>query len=185
MELTETQDLKVRHLFTVYDTRNDGVLRREDYELLGHRVATERGFEPGSDEHERLTRYFLTTWERTKAIADFSRDGQIALDEWVDFYEIVICDPRAFEAVVGSLVDMMFDLFDFDENASLDREELASFRRAFGVEEADDGFFDELDIDGSGALSTAELRTAIADFFCSEDPAAPGNHFFGRIEAFA
>lgn len=179
--LTPYQEQKVRHLFALYDVRRDGVLERDDYALLADRVARERGYAPGTGAHERVTQQMLTRFERTKAIADFSRDGRIALDEWVDFFEIVINDEAAFEATVTRFIDLMFELFDFDESSELDRDELASFRRAFGVERVDDDLFERLDADASGTLCASELRAAIGDFFRSEDPGCPGSRFFGAV----
>lgn len=182
MKLSELQDKKVRHLFTVYDRRGNGFLEREDYEMLAHAVATEGGLDIDSDGHEEVRRVFLTLFESTKAIADFSRDGKIALDEWVDFFEIVVNDETAFESVVGGMVDLIFDLFDFDESTTLDRDELAAVRRAFGIPADDSGaFFDRLDLDSNGTLDVTELLAAIEDFFRSDDRDAPGNLFFGPV----
>ena len=182
MKLSALQEKKVRHLFTVYDRQANGYLERDDYEMLAHAVATERGFDLDSDEHEQVRRYFLTLFEKTKAIADFSRDGRIEADEWVDFFEIVVNDPVAFDAVVGSTLDMIFDLFDFDESTTIDRAELASVRRAFGIVGDDEGaLFELLDLDGNGTLEVSEVRTALEDFFRSDDRDAPANLFFGPV----
>jgi len=177
--LSPFQAEKVRRLFSIYDVRDNGVLERDDYALLADRIARERGHAPGTAGHERVTQELFTRFERTKAVADFSRDGKIALDEWVDFFEIVINDDAAFEATVTRFIDMMFELFDFDDSSELDRDELASFRRAFGVEAVDDDLFERLDADGSGTLCASELREAIGAFFRSDDPDAPGSRFFG------
>ncbi len=180
--LSEFQQRKLRHLFTVYDVHTNGFLERDDYELLAHAAATERSHPPGSTEHERITRAFLTQFERMKAIADFSRDGRVAPDEWLDFFEIVLADENAFEAVVGETVNLLFDMFDLDHDDVLDPEEVASLRRAFGVRtESGDDFFATLDTNGDGKLSAAEVRAAVEQFFRSEDPSEPGNLFFGPL----
>ena len=41
--------------------------------------------------------------------------------------------------------------------------------------------FAQLDLDRNGFLDTAELATAISQFFASPDSAAPGNLVFGRL----
>ena len=182
--LTELQERKIRHLFDVYDRRHNGYLERQDWELLAHSVAEARGLETESPEHEAITRAFLTQFERYKAVADFSRDGRIAPDEWVDFFEIVLGEDRAFEAVVGGTVAMIFRCFDLDEDAMIDREELHRLRATLGVhgEGDDDGLFDALDENGDGLLCATEVRHAVEDFFRSDDPDAVGNAFFGALD---
>lgn len=176
--LTALQRRKIRHLFDVYDVRRDGFLERDDYEALADAAAIARGHRRGTDEHEAVTRAFYTRFHRLKAIADFSRG--VAPDEWVDFFEIVLADDRAFDQVVGATVDFVFELFDLNEDDVLDAEKLARLRRAFGIR-ADDGdaLFARLDTDRDGVLSAAEVRAAIGDFLRSDDPAAPANGFFG------
>jgi Ca2+-binding EF-hand superfamily protein len=180
--LSELQKKKLRHLFEVYDVHANGVLERDDYELLAHAAATERGFRPSSPEHERITRAFLTQFERMKAIADVSRDGRISPAEWLEFFDIVLHDEEAFGSVVGATVDILFELFDLDRDDVLDRAELASLRRAFGVMGSDnDALFAALDQNGDDKLSAAEVRDAIERFFRRDDPDDPANLFFGPL----
>lgn len=182
MTLTGLQRAKLLHLFEVYDASGNGCLERDDYELVAHAVATERGYAIGSAEHEAITRTFLTQFARIAAIADFSRDGRIEPDEWLDFFEIVLGDERAFDSVVGATLDMIFEMFDLDDDAILDRGELARLRRALRLEAGDsDAIFDALDRDGDGTLCAAEIRAAIEQFFESDEPEAPGNGFFGPL----
>ena len=180
--LTELQRRKLRHLFDVYDVRKNGYLERDDFEALADTAARARGHEPGSPEHEQITRDFYTRFHRMKAVADFSRDGRVAPDEWVDFFEMVLADERAFDAVVGSTVELVFGLFDLDDDHVLDAAELGRLRRAFGIPAGDDDeVLVQLDTDRDGTLSVAEVRAAIGDFFRSDDPDAPANRFFGPL----
>lgn len=182
MELGALQKKKLLHLFDLYDRERDGFLVRTDYELVAHAIATELGHAPDTAEHEEITRAFYTQFARMREIADFSRDGRIAPDEWLDFFEIVLEDPRAFDAVVTSTLDLVFSIFDLDDNTVLDRAELARLRRGFGLPvEGTDDVFDALDLDGDGTLSAAEVRLAIEQFLKSEDERAPGNAFFGPL----
>ena len=180
--LTDLQRRKIRHLFDVYDARGNGYLDRDDYEALAHAAAAARGHAPGSDAHEAITHAFYTRFRRLEAIADFSRDGRVSVDEWVDFFEIVLEDAAAFEQVVGATVGFVFELFDLNDDAMLDARELARLRRAFGIP-ADDGdaLFARLDTNGDGRLSAREAREAIATFFRSDDPDTPANEFFGPL----
>ncbi len=180
--MTELQRAKLMHLFRVYDASSNGYLERGDYEMVAHAVATELGHALESAEHEVVTRAFLTQFARVAAVADFSRDGRVAPDEWIDFFELVLADAQAFDSVVGATLDMIFGMFDLDENAVLDRAELARLRRALRVDAGDSAaVFDALDLDGDGTLSVDEVRAAIEQFFRSDDPGAPGNGFFGPL----
>ncbi|MBZ0118942.1 MAG: hypothetical protein K8H88_18235 [Sandaracinaceae bacterium] len=180
--LSDFAKKKARHLFDTYDARHTGVLEREDYELIAHRVALEQARAPGSRDHERITHAFQTAFERMKAVADYSRDGRISPDEWEDLMEIVLSDQEAFEAIVGSTVDLLFEMFDLDHSSTLDERELARLRRVFGVPDDGGVLFRALDENGDGVLSTIEVRHAIEQFFRSEDPSQPGNLFFGPLE---
>lgn len=179
MTLTELQRRKARQLFAVYDRNANGVLDRDDYERLGHRVAKEAGHSVDSPEHEQVTRFLLTKFERSKAVADFSRDGVIQPGEWEDFFEIVVGDERALSAMVDETLDIVFRCCDLDGNAVIDLEELEKLRRAFGLPTEDtEEVLAALDANGDGVLSVPEVRAAIEDYFQSDDEDAAGNRFF-------
>jgi juvenile hormone diol kinase len=181
--LTDLQKKKLGRLFAIYDVRDNGRLEREDYEHLAHRIAELRGHALPSPAHERITRALITEFERIKAIADTKpRDGAIDRQEWLEFYAMVLADDTAFEAVVGSFVASLFDMFDVDDNALLDADELPRMREALGIPDDGGALVRAIDRDGDGRLSQAEVRAAIEAFFRSDDPDEPANLFFGPLD---
>lgn len=75
----------VRSLIALFDIDRSRVITPADYEAIGQRVAVARGCEPGSPEYHESIAHWQGLWEAQVRPADANGDGQVTVDEWLDF----------------------------------------------------------------------------------------------------
>ncbi len=183
--LTELQKRKLMKLFSMYDAHNLGVLKISDFERLAKQLAELRGWKPGTEPFEKITSRYLFRWNRMRAeikqTLHARNDGQINLDEWLTYYDIVLNDST-YEEELLALVEAVFNVVDVDESGHLNKDEWTALFRTYNipviyVEET----FARIDRDGDGVISKAEVLSMIREFYYSNDPSAVGNYMFGPI----
>lgn len=183
--LTELQKRKLMKLFCMYDACNLGVLKISDFEQLAQRLAELRGWKPGTEAYEKITSQFLFRWNRIrteiKQTLHTRNDGQVNLEEWLTYYDMVINSQERKEELM-TLAEAVFNVVDVDESGHLDQAEWTELFRVYNipviyVEET----FARIDCDGDGVLSKEEVLSMIQEFYYSGEPDAAGNYLFGPI----
>jgi len=183
--LTELQKRKLMKLFCMYDACNIGVLKISDFERLAQQLAELRGWKPGTAAYEKIINQYLFRWNRMrteiKQTLHIRNDGQVNLDEWLNYYDIVLND-QSYKEELLALVEAVFNVVDVDESGHLDKGEWTKLFRAYNipiiyVEET----FTRIDRDGDGVLSKEEVLSMMREFYYSNDPSAVGNYMFGPI----
>jgi juvenile hormone diol kinase len=182
--LTDLQKKKLPNLFAVHDLDRDGVLRRGDFEEYATRVASVRGWKPGSPQHEELTTRFMTFWDGFESFADASGDLRVTLEEWFAYWDQILSTPGMYEGVAKPIGDFIFDLFDRDGDGRVTADEYAFIYRFGGLDPSQAAAaFARLDLDHDGLLSVDEIMTLLGQYFRSDDPDDPGNWLFGPFDA--
>ena len=175
--LPEYHQANLRTHHRVLDWDNSGFVGKDDFEAIAANFANLRGEEPGSSMHEDLLEKFRFIWTTYWAPADTSQDGQVTPEEFV----------AALTAAVESGVrsdDQLLPLIDADGSGGISPVEHRRFFEAFGIDtELSPGVFERLDTDGDGFVSQEEFLEAGAKFFFFDEEDAPGNHFWGPVEA--
>ncbi|MEM7538946.1 MAG: EF-hand domain-containing protein [Chloroflexota bacterium] len=181
--LTELQKKKLPNLFNLHDLDKNGVIEQADFEQFTQMVCGNQGIEIGSSEYTTLNERYMALWSGLSAMADTNQDNQVTLTEWYSFCDTMLSTEGMYEQVSTPLAGLIFDLVDHDNDGRISLDEYIAFVQTTGTEEAvATDVFSRLDHNQDGYLSTDEILMRLEEFFRSDDPAAPGNWFFGSFE---
>lgn len=166
-------------LFDWFDQGRDGYLSQDDFQQL---AALFTGL-PGGDTSENaqaLRDGFEKFGALLFATGDSSGDSRLDREEFIDIMKSSVTAPENFEDTVLTIVDAFMRIVDTSGDGSLYFDEYVRMYDALGVDPAHSSeAFTRLDRDGDGAISHQEFRTAIAEFYLSDDENAPGNWLLG------
>jgi juvenile hormone diol kinase len=182
--LTDFQKKKLGRLFAVLDSDHNGQLERSDYMTVVSNVARVHGWKPGSKDYSAVETLYLTIWGNLKALADVNNDGQVSLDEFLEFHTQMLSSPEMYEQITVGTVDLLFEAFDRNRDGHLSRDDFRDFFDAYGIRDqaAVDEAFQKLDVSGNGRISKQEALERVKEFYFSNDDAAAGNWLFGRYK---
>ncbi|MFG2621879.1 EF-hand domain-containing protein [Streptomyces sp. NPDC048507] len=181
--MTALQSLKYRQWFRGADVDGDGFITQQDVRMMSERYLTARDTAPDSATARRLTQGMDEFWTNVIAPLDQDGDGRVDLHEMTEGFKRALTDPAQFPHQIGPVTDCFFDLVDLNGNGKIEQDEFQlMFGSISGVPGTDCAeVFTALDQDGSGALDRTEFRQAVSEFFYGNDPHAPANHLFGKI----
>ncbi len=181
--LTDLQKKKLTRYFRVYDIDDNGRIGPLDFERVVENVRILHGLPDSSPGHRALRQSYLNRWEALRRSADADDDGGVDLSEWLEYWAGVLRDERRYETEVATVASRLLELFDTDEDGVLGADEFCDFYGIFGQSAAlARRIFMELDANGDGAISRAELLEMAHQFYRSDDPQAPGNQFYGPFD---
>ncbi|MFH9422865.1 EF-hand domain-containing protein [Streptomyces sp. NPDC017529] len=166
-------------LFDWFDQTDDGWLTSEDFErMAGLFTAVAR---PGDQANRTALRAaFVRWWDVLRDAGGVDAEGRVGRQAFIDLMRSHVTDPKTFEHVVLQIVDALMRALDTDGNGRLTADEYVRMYDALGIDPATSTpAFHRLDRDGDGAVSHAEFRTAIEEFYLSPNPEAPGNWLLG------
>jgi Ca2+-binding EF-hand superfamily protein len=113
-------------------------------------------------------------------------DGErgIDLDEWLAYWQLALEDDARYEEEVQAITDRLFTVFDLDEDDAIGPNEFADFYGVFGLAVSlAQTVFTELDTNGDGVITRAELLEVSREFYRGDDVEAAGNMLFGPYGA--
>ncbi len=174
-------------LFDWFDQDGDGQLTQGDLRATATvfaAVATDgNDGDNGNDTNvTAIHAAFERWWQLLLRHADTDGDGQVSRQEFTTTMEANVTTPEHFEGAVMAIADAVMDAADTDGDGVLSRDEYIRMYSVLGVPPEHTGpAFALLDLDGNGVISLDEFRGAIADFYLSNDPDAPGNFLLGPI----
>ncbi len=181
--LTELQKKKLTRYFRVYDIDDDGVIGSRDFERVLENLRILHGLSGQSLDFHALRAGFLQRWAGLCNAADQDSDGQVDLSEWLQYWDGVLADDIRYDSEVTTLAYRLIDLFDTDESGAIGANEFCDFFGAYGLSAAlAREIFLDIDVNGDGQISRAELQAMAHEFYRSDDPDAPGNRLFGPLE---
>jgi len=178
--LTPLQTRKLTRLFQLYDADNNGLLDAGDYALVAQNAASALGYQPDTADYVTLQTAYMGIWQGVRQLANIDNHGQLTLPAFLSSYDKLISQKALFAAVILEMAKQTVQFQDRNNDGKVDAEEHALYAMAhnIGHEEAM-ATFRRFDRDGDGYLTTAELTQNIEEFFCSDDPDAPGNWLAG------
>jgi Ca2+-binding EF-hand superfamily protein len=174
-----TKNKKFNLLFDWFDHGKDGYVSEDDFQQM----ATLFTSLPGGDspENSRAMRgAFEKWWSLLLAAGDTSKDGRLGREEFINIMKTTVTAPGNFEEAVLEIADAFMRIVDVDRDGTLNFDEYVRMYAALGVPaEYTSEAFRRLDRDGDGGISHQEFRTAIVEFYLSDDENAPGNWLIG------
>lgn len=178
--LTDLQKRKLVTLFSVYDANNSGVLDQNDFEQTVQKLAQLRDWQQGSSEYNELHTKYMLYWQGLQDIADQNRDEKVSLEEWFIYHDKLLSPEGNFEEVIGSLTDLIFNLFNPDGSGKTTPQQWEEFFVVYNIPRLYvEYIFPRLDLNNDGTLSKDEVLELLHQFYFSDDLEAPGNLLFG------
>jgi Ca2+-binding EF-hand superfamily protein len=173
---------KLRRMFEIFDLDGDGRIAASDYLRRLDALAQLRGWDRSSPEYVRHLGRASEEWRNLMDTADTDEDRGVTWEEFIRFGEIFLDDADAVRAYARGDVQLLFDAMDADGD---DRVTLDEYRTYLEVSGADasgaDALFQHADRDGDGRMTRDEMARAFEEYLLSDEPDAPGNHFFGPL----
>ncbi|MFO0630344.1 MAG: hypothetical protein U0325_32610 [Polyangiales bacterium] len=187
--LSPLRQKRFEHLFRVNDRDGDGFITEADVMPTATRFADSQGW--SADEPRRL-QHAATLAAVWKSYEGFSRpeDGpRMRLDAWMTLWTGYTA-ALAHDVAQGGgpllhqleqSLEQVIDLLDDTHSGRATRDIWCAWARAANVADPEAAFA-RLDVQGKGYLLRADLVQLQVEFLVSEDPDAPGNHYFGVLD---
>ncbi|MFJ8695005.1 EF-hand domain-containing protein [Streptomyces roseolilacinus] len=169
---------KSQRVFDAIDEDSNGVISADDFERIAERLV--QAFDESSPAAAKVHNTYSKCWQRLAELADSDSDGQVTRQE----FEKVFAGARQndFMRAIDEALEAEFALADTDGDGVLDRDEVSRMLHAYGVSQPDlKQAVRGLDQDGDGRVSREEYRSAMREYYLSDDADAPSTPIFGRI----
>ncbi len=181
--LSDLQTKKLTRYFQMYDVDDDGRIAAVDFERIVENVRMLHG-DSRSHGPDTLRDAYMSLWDRLRSSADSDRDGGIDLDEWLAYWQVALGDDERAEQEIQAITERLLHVFDLDEDDSIGVSEFSDFYGVFGLAVSlAETVFVELDTNGDGVISRAELTELSRQFYRGNDLEAAGNVLFGPYGA--
>jgi Ca2+-binding EF-hand superfamily protein len=173
------KDWKFLALFGWFDQGKDGYLTHEDFQRMAELFAA-LAREEDQANATAMRDAFERWWGLLLTHGDTDTDGRLTRPEFVEVMKSNVTSPENFESAVLAIADALMSALDTNKDGVLESREYIQMYSALGIppEHSSDAFR-RLDRDSDGAISHEEFRTAICEFYLSEDENAPGNWLIG------
>jgi Ca2+-binding EF-hand superfamily protein len=172
---------KFNIVFDWFDQGRDGYLTRDDFQQM---AALSTAL-PGGDAPENaqaLRGAFEKWWGLLLAEGDTTGDGRLGREEFIEVMKSSVTAPKNFEDTVIKIADAFMRIVDTSGDGSLNFDEYVRMYEGLGIDPAHSSdAFRRLDRDGDNVISHEEFRTAIVEFYLSDDENAPGNWLLGPL----
>ncbi|QSJ16312.1 EF-hand domain-containing protein [Nostoc sp. UHCC 0702] len=171
---------KLTVFFRGLDVDKNGFVEPEDFDQITANFARIRGWEPGSSDYENLHNQVISVWKNYWINADINQDNKVSFDEYLETCnQQFVADNDSSAAAWEQPMAALFDVIDINGNEQIALEEYKQLLTAFGFNASGyEEIFQKLDVNGDGYISKQEYLQLLKEF-CSENPEATGNLFFG------
>lgn len=178
--LTDLQKRKLTKLFSMYDSDYTGTLVKDDFELMFKKLSTLRNWSRRSPRCLVLQDKLMRKWQGLAQKADTSHNQEVSLPEWLTYYDEILANTKAYSEEVASLMELIFDVFDQNEDGKVNQEEWGQLLAAFNESPVHAPLiFPSLDNNQDGWLTKAEILRLFHDFCYSDESDNPANRMFG------
>ena len=171
---------KLALAFYKYDRSKNGLIEKEDLELIGKRIADSFGFKEGEPKYQKILDTYSKAWEYYLAAADRDGDGKVTLTDFLEARGKMESSQVVKNQEINKL---MFDCLDVDGSGTISFKEYEVFLKALGEtsEEIIKRGFESIDINKDGSISRDEYAKLRSDYGMSEDTEDASKWFFGSF----
>ncbi len=183
--LSAFQETKLRLFFNIIDYDKNGFIEVDDFIGIGENICLILEIEEEDPAYPIIQAACRKVWNDVYEYVDANRDDKASFYEWLRYADekIVNCDEDSYNKYVNEVVEHLFQLFDENKDDYLSLKEYLDIFMSFRLEVRYSAkAFTKLDKDHDEKISREELRTAVHEFFRSEDEADRGNWLFGSWE---
>ncbi|MFD4867841.1 EF-hand domain-containing protein [Streptomyces sp. NPDC058412] len=175
------KDEKFNALFGMFDTQGQGYLSQEGFRQFTDTV-TELAPSHDTENVAAMRKAFGKWWELLLPSGGTVADARIGQQEFVDVMRSNVTSPGNLQEAVLDIADALMRALDTNGDGMLSKGEYLRIYTHLGIDPAHCGdAFRRLDRDGDGAISHDEWRTALTEFYLSDDASAPGNWLLGPL----
>ncbi|GHC82165.1 hypothetical protein GCM10007079_22850 [Nocardiopsis terrae] len=154
---------RLEERFRLWDNDGNGVIERSDFEAEADDIINRFGAQD-SPKGAELRAAYLGMFDLLANAANTDRMSKEQFTE-VAMQEIVSKGDAGFARVVQPTIQAIVDVLDVDGDGEISRTEMEKWFASIGLSGAQaDSAFTDIDTDGSGNLSTAELVAAVRDY---------------------
>ena len=179
---TELLAAKYARLFANADQDGNGYIGLTDILDLGTRVLTAFGMSPTTGNGKAFLDALKTHWDALVANSQPDALGRVTLEQFQQAAAATYTSADGYSQVVAPLVEATLGIVDSDGDGVVAEAEFTTLLQAVGIPpDRIPVAFQALDPDGSGSVTAGQLRTAVREFFTSNEQDAPGNLIFGQI----
>ena len=177
-------DAKLNRRFDLLDSDGDGYLTVADYDLIVDRLLEVYRPAPDSPIAAEVRAKFMRLWVGLKNRADSDGDDKVSREEYVKAARAGMAErDGGYDRVMRPVQEVTLRLAGCHNSGGLSAEQFARLMGTVGVDPAyAASFFATVDTNNDGEISTDEYLAVDREFYCSHDPAAPGNHLYGRLD---
>lgn len=186
--LTNLQIAKFSQQFQLLDTNKNGVLAWDDFQGLLNRLAQARAWSSDSPRTARAEKCHRGLWEALISHSSANEESGVTLEQWLTFHQsaleeqVLLTINPAYEALAVSMTNFIQDSLDADGDGNVTAKEYSEFCQAYDIDEVQArACFQKLDRNSDEQLTRAEIMDLVLEYYCSDDPEAPGNLFFGNL----
>ncbi|CAH1780161.1 unnamed protein product [Owenia fusiformis] len=188
--LNAFQKSKLQRKFYFYDIDGDGMIEYEDYKNYIDKIKSVYNLAEGDTLLHAFETEFQAHWSRMLKLMDENKDGQLSMDEWMDYYPRVTQTFKAktydnLPTFLQTMADAMFQIMDAKKDGYIDADEYREFWGKIDPPslEADEARkqIDHMTDNGHYKLTLDRFREVMADFTWSKDEKTIGKYAMGPI----
>ncbi len=179
--LKKLQKKKITKMFNALDTNGNGFITLDDFIAQFERFAGQQKLESGTPEYNALRAEQIKQWTSLQLVADANNDGEVTVDEFINYADRVVNNPDAFESYMVGGAEAYFNALDKNGDGTLSLEEFKGFSalsnpgEAKGQEANHEEVFKSIDVNGNGKISRDEFLNLFRESVLSDNINSTGN----------